>query len=428
MEEKKQYSALTIDRAAFLLLRVKKAFKKKKLQKKERERSLKRSSVKNLDLSSLEKPQPSENEDSKQPISIETIDHQENEDEVKQLNHIEANLEDVKLSLAEASADLEKLNKISAKIEELIKELHKLDIKDAENERRKNDLEKEFFHTFQKLIKNKKHLIKTNNSDHYFKQLDELEATIKQYFENLDAKNCQDLTKNLKEMINKLASIDNISEEIIERKASISGAMAKLEEKHTEVKMYQKIRKLEEKFAKVLVDLKTELGDISDVCDEISSKKLTLRRKILKLLTNTSSLAEIEDNVVKLRARVRVFMDVETSDEYFELMESLVENSQALEELKCDDNEKRSELLKEIIFLQSDLDKTVSEVNELKSIEEAVEEISSGGEASSQYVEEVLKRLKTDLVRLEVGEKLLTMRDECFKKIAQCESQIKMYV
>nr|XP_015838501.1 PREDICTED: uncharacterized protein LOC661343 isoform X4 [Tribolium castaneum] len=39
MEEKKQYSALTIDRAAFLLLRVKKAFKKKKLQKKERERS-----------------------------------------------------------------------------------------------------------------------------------------------------------------------------------------------------------------------------------------------------------------------------------------------------------------------------------------------------------------------------------------------------
>lgn len=38
MEEKKQYSALTIDRAAFLLLRVKKAFKKKKLQRKERER------------------------------------------------------------------------------------------------------------------------------------------------------------------------------------------------------------------------------------------------------------------------------------------------------------------------------------------------------------------------------------------------------
>lgn len=38
MEEKKQYSTLTIDRAAFLLLRVKKAFKKKKLQKKERER------------------------------------------------------------------------------------------------------------------------------------------------------------------------------------------------------------------------------------------------------------------------------------------------------------------------------------------------------------------------------------------------------
>lgn len=38
MDEKKQYSTLTIDRAAFLLLRVKKAFKKKKLQKKERER------------------------------------------------------------------------------------------------------------------------------------------------------------------------------------------------------------------------------------------------------------------------------------------------------------------------------------------------------------------------------------------------------
>lgn len=38
MEEKKQYTALTIDRAAFLLLRVKKAFKKKKLQKKEREK------------------------------------------------------------------------------------------------------------------------------------------------------------------------------------------------------------------------------------------------------------------------------------------------------------------------------------------------------------------------------------------------------
>lgn len=38
MEERKQYSALTIDRAAFLLLRVKKAFKKKKLQRKERER------------------------------------------------------------------------------------------------------------------------------------------------------------------------------------------------------------------------------------------------------------------------------------------------------------------------------------------------------------------------------------------------------
>lgn len=38
MEDKKQYSTLTIDRAAFLLLRVKKAFKKKKLQKKERER------------------------------------------------------------------------------------------------------------------------------------------------------------------------------------------------------------------------------------------------------------------------------------------------------------------------------------------------------------------------------------------------------
>ncbi|XP_065168929.1 ankyrin repeat and fibronectin type-III domain-containing protein 1 isoform X2 [Atheta coriaria] len=37
MEEKKQYSTLTIDRAAFLLLRVKKAFKKKKLQRKERE-------------------------------------------------------------------------------------------------------------------------------------------------------------------------------------------------------------------------------------------------------------------------------------------------------------------------------------------------------------------------------------------------------
>ncbi|XP_060523197.1 uncharacterized protein LOC132700093 [Cylas formicarius] len=39
MDEKKQYSALTIDRAAFLLLRVKKAFKKKKLQRKERERN-----------------------------------------------------------------------------------------------------------------------------------------------------------------------------------------------------------------------------------------------------------------------------------------------------------------------------------------------------------------------------------------------------
>nr|XP_022917045.1 ankyrin repeat and fibronectin type-III domain-containing protein 1 isoform X2 [Onthophagus taurus] len=39
MEEKKQYTALTIDRAAFLLLRVKKAFKKKKLQRKEREKN-----------------------------------------------------------------------------------------------------------------------------------------------------------------------------------------------------------------------------------------------------------------------------------------------------------------------------------------------------------------------------------------------------
>lgn len=38
MEEKKQYSALTIDRAAFLLLRVKKAFKKRKIQRKEREK------------------------------------------------------------------------------------------------------------------------------------------------------------------------------------------------------------------------------------------------------------------------------------------------------------------------------------------------------------------------------------------------------
>lgn len=39
MEEKKQaHAALTIDRAAFLLLRVKKAFKKKKLQRKEKER------------------------------------------------------------------------------------------------------------------------------------------------------------------------------------------------------------------------------------------------------------------------------------------------------------------------------------------------------------------------------------------------------
>ncbi|KAL3273698.1 hypothetical protein HHI36_015128 [Cryptolaemus montrouzieri] len=38
-DKKKEYSALTIDRAAFLLLRVKKAFKKKKLQRKERERN-----------------------------------------------------------------------------------------------------------------------------------------------------------------------------------------------------------------------------------------------------------------------------------------------------------------------------------------------------------------------------------------------------
>lgn len=39
MEERKQStSGLTIDRAAFLILRVKKAFKKKKLQRKEREK------------------------------------------------------------------------------------------------------------------------------------------------------------------------------------------------------------------------------------------------------------------------------------------------------------------------------------------------------------------------------------------------------
>lgn len=40
MEEGKKHSTggLTIDRAAFLILRVKKAFKKKKLQRKERER------------------------------------------------------------------------------------------------------------------------------------------------------------------------------------------------------------------------------------------------------------------------------------------------------------------------------------------------------------------------------------------------------
>ncbi|GLV44955.1 hypothetical protein CBL_14473 [Carabus blaptoides fortunei] len=41
MEEKKSaHAALTIDRAAFLLLRVKKAFKKKKLQRKEKERNI----------------------------------------------------------------------------------------------------------------------------------------------------------------------------------------------------------------------------------------------------------------------------------------------------------------------------------------------------------------------------------------------------
>ncbi|KAH1016105.1 hypothetical protein HUJ04_007380 [Dendroctonus ponderosae] len=42
MEESKKHSSggLTIDRAAFLILRVKKAFKKKKLQRKEREKKI----------------------------------------------------------------------------------------------------------------------------------------------------------------------------------------------------------------------------------------------------------------------------------------------------------------------------------------------------------------------------------------------------
>lgn len=260
-----------------------------------------------------------------------------------------------------------------------------------------------------------------NNPDPYLKHLEEIEETILNS-QNINENNFRDV---LAEMRNKLNSVDEITDEIITKKIKISDDLEKLETRYFETEMRQKLEKHENTFRQFLENLKSlqsEVGDILDVSEEISSRKLSLFEQIDNILAvsvpETVKLLEIEEKIETLKPKILAFVGLESSDEYFEFVEALAANNSALEELNLDSDvatEKKNALLEEIGTLQEDLEKTASALKAIKMMEEVIPQSS----------EEMLARIEEDLLRLETSEILTPLKEECLKKIKKCKNKLE---